>query len=305
MRTIGLFFVLLILSSPLPAEPKQSSEDKALLVITDAAGKEQKVTAWTFTNGIRRLAWLAPPDKAKEKTAGPEALVIRDELKFNFAAGVVVLVPLEQIRSIRYEEEKVTVRVAVSPNDEDDIVLVGTTAYKGINKLTLEADVDKGEAGIASLTFQGGIPKGIKGVRFPEPKVTPFKPGRPAVVTTLDKDVQTIHKVHDLQPLYQLAGGGEKLSTTLMFKKTLKLDVSKIKKISVNEGDEDSVWRVIQKEGEDDTLSLLTATTLDGQKATLVGLVGRVPFGYKLIPIKRVQSIEFDTTETPKKKVEF
>ena len=45
--------------------------------------------------------------------------------------------------------------------------------------------------------------------------------------------------------------------------------------------------------------------TLDGQKATLVGLVGRVPVGYKLVPVKRVKTITFDTSETGKPKVEF
>ena len=32
----------------------------------------------------------------------------------------------------------------------------------------------------------------------------------------------------------------------------------------------------------------------------LIGLVGRVPAGYKLFPIKRITAIHFDTSEEPK-----
>jgi hypothetical protein len=275
------------------------------LVIVDAAGKEQKVTGWRFTAGTRRLGWLAAAGAAKDKAAGPEALVVRDELKFHFLAGVVTLVPVDRLRSIRFEDEKMTVRAAAGPRSEDDAVLVGTTAYKGINKLTLEADVDRGDAGVATLTYQGGVPRGIKAVRFAEPKAEPVKPGRPAVVVTLDRDVEKSHTVSDLQPLYLFAGGREALSNTLLFKKTLKLDVAKLKSITAgdDEGDE-PVWRVVPKEGDESTLTLLTAATIDGEKATLLGLVGRVPFGYKLIPIKRVKSVTFDA-EGEKKKVEF
>jgi hypothetical protein len=294
-----------IAAVPLLADEAPKAAGPGTLVIVDAGGKENKVTGWRFTAGTRRLGWLAPADKAKDKKAGPEALVVRDELKFNFLAGVVTLVPLDRVRSVRFEDEKMTVRAASGPKDEEDAVLVGTTAYKGINKLTLEADVDKGEAGVASLTFQGGVPRGIKAVRFPEPKVEAFKPGRPAVVVTIDKDVEKTHKVSDLQPLYLLGGDREAVSNTLMFKKTLKLDVSKVKSITAGEDEGDEpVWRVVQKDGDDSTLTLLTSATIDGEKATLLGLVGRVPHGYKLIPIKRVKSIAFDTAGE-KKKVEF
>ncbi|MFO0844597.1 MAG: hypothetical protein U0797_19735 [Gemmataceae bacterium] len=300
------YLAVCFVALPLLADDRPKPAAPGTLLITDAAGKEHKVTGWTFTAGTRRLGWLVPADKAKGKKAGPEALAVRDELKFNYLAGVVTLVPLDRLRSVRFEDEKMTVRAATGPKDEEDAVLVGTSAYKGINKVTLEADVDRGAAGVASLTFQGGVPRGIKALRFPEPKAEPFKPGRPAVVVTMDKDVERTHKVSDLQPLYLMADGREALSSTLMFKKTLKLDVAKVKSITAGEEEGDEpVWRVVQKDGDDSTLTLLTAPPLDGQKATLVGLLGRVPVGYKLIPIKRVKSVTFDSTEAGKPKVEF
>jgi hypothetical protein len=291
-----------------PAEP-------GTIVVTDAAGKEQKVKSWSFTAGTRRLGWLAADKdegaegkggKAKgKKPAGPEALVVRDELKIHFLAGVVTLVPVDRLRSVEFDSEKetMTVRAAADPKAEDDAVLTGTTAYKGINKLTIEAEVDKGDAGVAAVTYQGGLPRGIKGVRFPAPKVEAAKPGRPAVVVTLDRDVKKAHKVSDLQALYVLKSGREKLSPLLMFRKTLKVDLAKVKKIAASSEDsDDTVWRVVQKDGDDSTLTLLPSATLDGQAATLAGLVGRVPAGYKLFPVRRVHGIDFDTSDEPGEK---
>lgn len=277
------------------------------LQVTDAAGKEHKVKTWALTVGTRPLGWLAkgPPKKAdddeEKKPAGPQALVVRDEMKIHFVAGVTTLVPVERLRAVEFDKEKetMTVRVAVSAKPEDDVVLTGTTAYKGINKVTLTAEVDKGEAGVASLTYQGGVPKGVKAIRFPAPKVEKEKEGRPAVVVTREEDARRAHKVTDLMPLYQLKNGSEKLLPTLMFHKTLKLDVAKVK--SVAAGD-DLVWQVVQKDGDDSSLTLLTSVTLEGGPATLVGLVGKTAAGYKLFPPKRVHQIAFDTTEEPKEK---
>src|SRR5262249_41875822 len=180
------------------------------------------------------------------------------------------------------------------------VTLTGTTRYKGINKVTIEAEVDKGDAGIAALTYQGGVPKGIRAIRFPEPKVAPEKEaGRPAIVLTEDKTIQKAHKVTDLFGLYQLAGGREALSATLMFKKTLKVDLGKVKKIARAEESDtrDVVWQVEQKGGDDSTLTLLTAATLDGKPAKLVGLVGKVPAGFVLFPPVSILAVHFDATE--------
>ncbi len=310
----GFALAALAEDSPKPAEP-------GTLLLIDAAGKEQKLKAWKFTAGVRRLSWLAPDDKpatekpgAKGKTAtkppgrpaavGPEALVVRDELKIHFLAGVTSFVPLDRIRSLRFDNEKdtMTVRVAVGPKEEDDVTLTGTTAYKGINKLTLAAEVDKGEAGVAELTYQGGVPRGnIKEIRFPAPKVQPEKPGRAAVVTTMDKDVKKLHKVSELLPLYLMPSGREKTLTTLMFRKTLKIDVAKLKKIVAGTADSDDiVWQVAQKDGEDASLTLLESMPVAGGTARLVGLVGRVPAGWRLFPVRRINAVQFDGEEKGK-----
>jgi hypothetical protein len=284
-----------------PAEP-------GTLVVLDSAGKEQKIKAWKWTEGTTHLAWLAAPAKDKDDKdgkPGPEALVLRAQTKINFLDGVLTYVLLDRLRALDFDNEKqtVTARVATAAKADADQLLTGSTRYKRVNKFTLEADVDKGEAGVASVTYLGGTARGgIRGVRFPPPKVAAAPAGRPAVVETADDDVKQTHKVTDLKALYRLGKGQEKLLPTLMFKKTLKVDLGKVQKIVAAGGEgRDTVWQVTQGE-EESSLTLLPTMTIGDQTANLAGLVGRVPAGYVLIPVRRVVEIRFSDPEKPKEK---
>jgi hypothetical protein len=313
-----LFALFAMVGLSLFAQDEPPPVEMGTLVVVNAADKEEKVKSWSFKEGTKTMSWLAAPGEKEETPAkgkgktkakiasGPLALVVRDELKIHFLAGVVTLVPVDRLRTITFDKEKQTmnVQVVVSDKTEEDVTLVGTTAYKGINKLTIEAEVDKGEAGIAAVTYQGGISKGIKEVRFAPKKREAEKLGRPAVVTTVDNDVKKMHQVHELQALYQVRSGSEKLSSQLMFRKTLKVDLTKVKKIAASsEESDDIVWQIVQKDGDDSTLTLLTTMPLDGENATLIGLLGKVSTGYKLFPAKRISVIEFDKTEKKTKDV--
>jgi hypothetical protein len=301
-------------------EPPKAAEPGTLLVI-DNAGKEQKLKTWTYVAGTRHIAFLAPAEKeppadkdkpAKDKpvkaeqpdkkAAGPEALEFREENSTVYADGIMTLIPLDRLRNLDYDNEKETVvaRVATGPKGDDDAKLTGLTKFLKINKLIIEAEVDKGDLGLAEVKFLGGVQKGgIRGIRWPGPKVeAATAAGRPAVVTSADRTGKATHKVSDLQPLYRLDGGREQLAPLLFFKKTLKIDVAKIKSI-VTSGpdDEEKGWQVILKDGNDENLSLLRTVKLDDKKAELIGLVGRVPAGYKLFPLHTIAEIKFDTTE--------
>lgn len=300
-----------------PPAPKPAAG--GALVIVDAAGKEQKITSWQFTAGTRRLGWLAPaaaPDKEPAKAparrprkpttpAGPEALEFLAEMEVTYLENVLTLIPLDRLRSLEYDNDKntVTAHVATSDKPDDDIVLTGSTKYKRLNKLIIEAEVDKGDAGVAAIKYLGGVPRGIRAIRFPAPKPAAKAAAvRPAVVVSRDEKKMGTHPVADLLALYR-EDGGEKLLPTLMFKKTLKLDMSKIKKIVVPEGESDEPsWQVMQKDGDDSTLTLLQATTLGGKSARLEGLLGRVPAGYKLFPVPTIAEIRFDTSDAEEKK---
>ena len=88
-----------------------------------------------------------------------------------------------------------------------------------------------------------------------------------------------------------------------MFRKTLKLDVGKLKTIVATGDEDDIVWQVTPRNGEESTLTLLTTTKIDGQDAELLGLVAKVPIGYKLFPLRRIVSIAFDTGEAAREEL--
>jgi hypothetical protein len=302
---------------------------KSPLVIIDSAGKEQKVKGWTASQGTRRLSWLTPaatpkeePVKDKDDTpkdkggkpiaktrprpsVGPEALEFREENSTTFVEGILTLVPLERIRAIEYDDKDgVSVKVALDPKADGDLELKGTTKYRGINKLTLEAEVDKGELGVAQLKFLGGVPKGIRAVRFESPKPGGTASGRVAAVTVADKAQKAPHTVFDLQPLYQGADGNELLLPMLHFKKTLKVDVGKVQKVVAHDSrDPDAVeWTVLLKDGTELTLSLLRTITHDGRTMHLEGMVGKAAAGYKLFPLHTFTEIQFDEVKGDKPK---
>jgi hypothetical protein len=190
--------------------------------------------------------------------------------------------------------------------------LTGSTAYAE-NKVTIEAEADLGDLGVAAVKFQGGVAKGgIRAIRFPAPKApaAPVK-GRPAEVTAANDKAKTMHKVTDLEPLYLLSEGQRRIPM-LLFKKTVKVGIDKIKKLSVVEvapkGGDGMELEVTLKDGKSHTLTLRDRTSpLDGKAGLLMGFVGRVPAGYKFFPANPYPNhtflaIEFDTAKGEEKK---
>jgi hypothetical protein len=284
------------------------------LVIVDANGKEQKLKAWKFAAGTRPLGWLAPardkedkpgdkPTKPESADAGPVAVEFRDEHSTGLVDGVLTFLLPEHLRSLEYDAEKHTVTASIAGEKPDaDLTLTGSTSFAGINKLTIEAEVDKGDAGIAEVKFQGGAAKGVRAVRFPAPKPAATAKGRPAFVAIIDKEEKSDEQVFDLLPLYKMADGGERLLPTLFFKKTLKLDASKIARLQAEGREADgTTCRVTMKDGEEQTYTLLKTAMIDGKAATLEGLVGKVRGGYKYFPATTMASMHLDVQFDEKK----
>lgn len=311
-----------LLAGTAPADDNKEApkkDDKAPasggLVIVDARGKEQKLSGWKFIRGTTRLDWLAPAEKAPDdkpsedkpsrrpavrRPQGPEALVFRDENSTVWKQGVLTLIPLDRIRSIEFDEDndKATVRVA-SDKPDADVVLTGSTRFGGVNKVTVEAEVDKGQLGVAAVKFQGGIKGGIKAIRFPAPKAGPALAGRPAQMTVnADEKKKETEKVVDVQVLYE-GRAGEKVSGILLFKKTIKVPVAKLQKL-VAAGGEGSEWQLTLKGGSEETFTLLQTGELDGQRVSLLGLLARAPAGYKLFPMPTVAEVQFDEAKGDK-----
>jgi hypothetical protein len=315
----SLLMVVVVVAADDKKEEKKKEDKPATggLVIVDARGKEQKLKTWEFVTGTRRLEWLAPPEKkdpkdkegedgprrpAVRRPQGPEALVFRDENSTGWVDGVLTLIPLDRLRGLDFDEENqtATVRVAAGDKPDADVTLTGTTKYARMNKVTIEAEVDKGELGVAAVKYQGGVKGGIKGIRFPSAKAAPAPAGRPAQVTVnLDGKKQVTEKVTDLQVLYRGLAGGEKLSPILLFKKTVKVPVDKLQKL-VAAGGEGAEWQLTLKGGSEETFTLLTTGELDGVRVRLEGLLGKVPAGYKLFPLHTVAEVQFDEAKPDK-----
>jgi len=307
----------LILTTALAAvsmadKPSEPAGAPGALVVIDSSGNVQKLKTWKFTAGTRHLTWLAPlpaagspeeknkvPKARKPVAVGPEAIEFREEDSTQFVEGVLTFIPLERLRTLDYdgEEKTVTAHVANGPKFDQDILLTGTTRFERVNKVVIEAEVDNGDAGIADVKFLGGTQRGIRGIRFLTPKPAPAVAGRPATVTTAGKTPST-HKVTDLQALYRLSNGYERVTPLLMFKKTYKLELTKVHRIAAaGAEDDEGAWQVQLKDGGDQTLTLLRVIQLDGQDAQLEGLLGRVPAGYKLFPVITLNEVVFDEAE--------
>jgi hypothetical protein len=274
---------------------------KGALIVIDSGGKEQKLKAWKFAFGTRHLSWLAAPaaEKSKEKPVGPQALEFREEKSTESPVGILTLIPMSRIRAIDYDNDKqtATVHIATSDKPEEDIKLTATTKYRGENKLVIEAEVDKGDMGIAEIKFQGGTKdKGIRAVRFATPHAGDKAPaGRSARITARDKE-KNVHTVTDLQAIYHMSDGSYQLQPYLTFKKTLKVDLAKLKRLKVHpaaakDGPE---CELSFKDGEEQTLTLLRDPTFDTKKAIVEGLVGRVPAGYKIFPLHTIAELVLD-----------
>jgi hypothetical protein len=325
--------VLLVAADPLP-EPPPPAEAGTLIVI-DSTGKERKLKPWKIVSGTRALSWLAPaapkdpPEKKDDKEntaprpglpkidglekkgpAGPEALAFREENSTDYQEGITTLILLDRIRTIDYDNEKrtVAVRVATSDKPEADELVTGSTKFVGVNRLTIEASTKVEDVGNVDIRFLGGASeKGVRAIRFPAPKARAAAPeGRAAFVVVGEK--KNIQKVVDLKPLFQLSDGSEQAIPLLIFKGSsetgpAKVDVAKIQRLVMIESKvpEGKEMEVTMKNGTSETFTLLKGGKLGDKDATLAGLVGRVPGGYKLFPIHTITEIQFDEFKEDKK----
>jgi hypothetical protein len=96
--------------------------------------------------------------------------------------------------------------------------------------------------------------------------------------------------------LYVFTDGTERVLPTLFFKKTLKINVGKLKKLrGIKVEDlENPEFAVTLGDGEEETYTLMPKVTIDGRDAVLEGLVGRVPVGYKLFPVYTISEVQFE-----------
>lgn len=252
--------------------------------IVDAGGKEIVLQQWKFASGTRPLSWLDGNP--------PQALVFRETNSTLFKEGVLTLIPLDRLESLTYDTEKQLVRAKVAGVEQP---LEGQTRFAGINQIVIEADVDKGEAGIVELKYRGGPGKGgIKSVKFPGAKAAAeLKGERHFAVIADGKKKEAPQAVYNLQALYRLDKDTEKTLPWVMFKKTYKVNLGDVTRMTVQESadQQDFECDVTLKDGSQQTLTLLSSVPVDGKTATLEGLLAEVPAGYRLFPLHTIGEI--------------
>ncbi len=271
------------------------------LVVVDPEGKEVKFARWSLAAGTRPLGWLA---EGKAKNA-PQFIEFRDEKSTTYKDGILTLVPVASVKKLDYDNVKQTVTLVVAVADGKDETLTGTTKFVGINKLVLEGDADLGDLGAATVKFKGGDAKaGIQGARFPRAKPVDAVTGDVTTILADDKE-KSKHAVAGLSPLY-LVDGSYVLQPHLMFKKTVKIDFAKIARLRhVPSEDKKATsydFEVELSDGAKHNLTLLTKA--EGEKKgkagpALVGLVGRVPAGYKLFPPHTIAELRAAEKKAP------
>jgi hypothetical protein len=297
MRRILLFTAVVFLSfcHLFADEPVKPPAGEAVLV--DSAGKEVTLKKWHISSGTHKLTWL------EKDGIAPEALAFRESNSTLFKDGVITLIPLDRLESLTYDVEKQTVQAKVAGLEQP---LEGSIRYKEINQITIDAEVDKGDAGIVELKYKGGQLKGgIRSVKFNGAKAGPAPAGEKMFITIADaKQKHSPQAVFQLQALYKVGKEQEKLAATLMFKKTYKVELAQIQSMKVHDNAEtkEVECEVALKDGATQTLTPLTATTMDGKPATLEGLLGVVPAGYRLFPLHAVGELSRDEPKKEKEK---
>lgn len=252
-------------------------------VVTDQAGKDVTLKKYKIVGGLRKMNWVE---------GKPEAFEIREFNSTTFKDGILTWVPLSRIESIQYDYRKdvATMSVKVAGIEKP---LAGSTRFKDINAITIEAEIDQGAAGVVDLRFRGGLMDGgIKGVKFPNAK--PMEKAPEGAVFSLVVPPEgkgtagpTVQTVRNIQALYR-AGAEETPLSYLMFKKTLKVELSNIQKMTVsgyNAKDRTAECELKMKDGTDLSVTLLSVITVDGKTLSLMGLLGDVPAGQRLFPV--------------------
>jgi len=266
------------------------TKEGARPVIIDSTGKEITLRKWKIVGGTRKAGWL-PGGKT-------EFFELREFGSTTFEEGVLTLVPLARIESIKYDYEQETASVHLAGLEKP---LQGTTKFKKINSITIEAEVDQGKSGVVDLRYRGGVIKvGFKEVKFPDAKLSEAPPPKGELFSFLvapegKGKTATVVTALNVQGLYRFGDGTEKLFPWLMFKKTLKVEIGNIQSMTVGDfsvKEKTAECEVTLKDGMQLSVTLLSHVNVDGKPATLVGLLGEVPVGWKLFPIHAFQQFQ-------------
>jgi hypothetical protein len=295
---LGVVLVAALASSFTPAQddpPPKEKPKAGEVVLTDTDGKETRLSDVKLTTGTRRLVWLADPKgTTPDEKLGPLALEVREPNSTTLARGVLTLIPVASVESVKYDYEKLTSYVSVKGVKEP---ILGTLQYRGINTLGVSGTAD---GKVASFTAGALGKAGVKSITFSHAKPVEAKAGG------RNWAVQIFHpaannptvKAKNLKVLFQNRDGTQQLVDALPVRKgpavTFDAKLSRFEMLD-NTDVRDVKYAVADIElgkGEEKTIVIPLAVDQDGkQTGTLAGLLGEVETGYKLFPLHTIKII--------------
>lgn len=282
-----------------PNDPKTPTGRFDEVIVTDLDGQEHRLTGVAFSTGTRRLTWLADPHGSDpDSRSGPLALAFREPNSTTYVNGVLTLVPLRHVESLRYDYERQLVTLSVKGAKEP---LIGSLEYAGVNVLGITGRGDgqtrsfsagvRGQAAVRAVTFLDPVPV---------PQLPPGAASRGwSVRLVVSKKTAGPEPpplvVRDLKPFVVLPGGAGKRLDGLPRRKGPPLTFdAHLKRFEVLALDLDRGAAAAEIETADGSEQLVVIPLInDAEKpaATLAGLLGEVEVGYKLFPLHTVRTI--------------
>lgn len=273
------------------------ADEPAPVAVVDALGKEHKLTGLKLTAGTRRLAFLADPKGTTEESKkGPLAFELREMNSTTFAKGVVTLIPLACVESVKYDfekrvgHEKPSMTVSVKGQKE----LLGTLEFRGINTLAFE-----GKTGDGSSKFSGGGKDSIRSISWPVAKPLPSRPASSMawsvqIVQLLPKDPELT--VRNIKTLYSFPGGTEQLLDAIPVRKgeplTFDAKLKSLEWLAVDSNTQMAAVEVLVEGSTERLLAVPLTLERDKRIGTLIGLVGEVDHGWKLFPLHAIKQLK-------------
>jgi hypothetical protein len=269
------------------------------VVVTDVDGKEHTLSAVKFSAGTRRLSWLGDSEGATEDAKkGPLALEVRESTSaMPLAQGIITLVPIASVESIRYDFDKEQVTIGVEGLSQP---LTGALFYPRVNVIGISGTSTtktasftggvRGKPSVKSITFAGVKPlaRSRSGTSW-NIRIIKTKKDEPVVV-----DNPTL-AARNLKVLVSTAGGGERLLDALPIRKgePIAFD-AKLKRFELLANDLNTgiaAAEIETADGAERVIAIPLTLGKDKKASSIVGLVGEVDAGWKLFPLHTIKVI--------------
>jgi hypothetical protein len=267
------------------------------VIVTDVDGQEHSLTSVKFGIGTRRLAWLADPKGTNEEAKkGPLALEVRESMSaMPLAQGIVTLVPVRTIESIRYEFDKELVTINVKGLSH---ALAGPLFYPRVNSVGLSGTSStktssftggvRGKPSVKSIAFGGAQPlaRARAGVSW-NIQIIKTRKDEPAVV---DNPSLT---ARNLKVLVSQPRGAEELVDGIPIRKGSPIPFDgKLKRFELLANDLNTHYAAAEVDtGTERVVAIPLGPSEDKRSSALVGILGEVDAGWKLFPIHTIKVI--------------